>query len=37
MLHGAYQTAQFKTDWNLDKVLKIAFQFSENLPNVQIT
>ena len=21
VLHGAYQTAQFKTDWNLDKVL----------------
>ena len=25
MLHGAYQTAQFKTDWNLDKVLKNCF------------
>ena len=22
LLHGAYQTAQFKTDWNLDQVLK---------------
>ena len=35
VLHRAYQTDQYKSDWNLDKVLRIAIQFSKNLlPNV---
>ena len=32
LLHGACQTAQFKTDWNLDKILKNCYSVFNRSP-----